>query len=120
MQDNLAVRRYTGLLLGMIAVILAAIGLYTLTLVPMDTRIPIEWHTRGMRERSTEVGVWGLFIAPVVVLGFAFYTRYSRAWLPPEPSQRRVVWICLILINLVFAAFQYFLARDAIAIAAGA
>lgn len=116
MYDSLAIRRWSARFLAMTAVILTFAGTATLTLIPLDTQIPLGWLTHIRPDAPDHIGIWGLFVAPAALFLLALLLRWWKSWLPTRPARRKFIWFCLAALHLAAAAAQYVLVRDAIAV----
>lgn len=109
-------RKWSGMFLFMGSTILAAWGLYGLSLIPPNLIIPLEWSFGAWHHRI-DTAVWILFLAPVLILLMALFTRFSSAWLPLASQKRRFIWLALALIVLLCTVFQYMIIVKALELA---
>lgn len=116
MYDSLAIRRWSARFLAMTATILTGAGIATLTLIPWDTQIPLDWLGYLPLNAPDHIGIWGLFAAPLALFLLALLLRWWKSWLPTRPARRKFIWFCLAALHLAAAAAQYVLVRDAIAV----
>ena len=112
-------RRWAGMFLLMGSAVLAAWGVYGLSLVPTDLSIPLEWPQLTSWP-GFDAGVWVLFLAPALILSVALFTQLGTAWLPRRVQPRRFIWWMLALIVLLGSAFQYMITVRALELASAA
>lgn len=95
-------RRRVALTVAALAVLLAGYATYLLTVLPTGHHFPVSWSRSG-KIRTVEMGVWGLYLIPVLLAVGASYLWRSKAWLLSEKSRDRR--FTLILIGMLIIGF---------------
>ncbi len=111
-KGKLEARNWTSAMLALWAAFLAAAATFVVQRVPFETRIPLDW-TQLFNIRSEPVGVWGLFVAPAMLIALGLLARTSTVWLPRRTHQRHMLWYVGLGVMMTFAVIQYVLVRDA-------
>ncbi len=111
-------RRLMAIMVGVLAAALAAYATYLAVTLPAGLQIPVSFARPG-RARATELGVWALYVLPMLLVVAAVYFWRSTAWLLPGPSKDRRFTLGLIWMLLVGATLaEILLFSEAITAAA--
>lgn len=111
-QGKLDARNWTSAMLALWAAFLAVAAAFTVTRLPFETRIPLDW-ARLFNIHSEPVGLWGLFVVPAALVATGLLARSSTVWLPRRARQRHMLWYVVLGLMMSLAVIQYVLVRDA-------